>query len=145
MVDGLDLIRSYAKNNDSSLPDIDPSIFKYTGVEISNLLNDAARDLHKEYNMNLIESTKDAVGPFDILYDRSVTNYAFDSAKDVASFVNKSECALLNIFLSKRRNFHFFSSGKEVNILLFRGICRGAKPSFVPLVREQGTGPSFRN
>ena len=45
-------------------------MFIYTGVEISKLLNDAARDLHKEYNMNLIESTNDAVGPFDILYDR---------------------------------------------------------------------------
>ena len=114
MVDGLDLVRSYAKNNDSSLPDIDPSIFKYTGVEISNLLNDAARDLHKEYNMNLIESTNDAVGPFDILYDRSVTNYAFDSAKDVASFVNKSECALLNIFLSKGETFISSRLGKRL-------------------------------
>mgnify|MGYP001158264257 CR=1 FL=1 len=114
MVDGLDLVRTYIKNKRSSIPDIDPSRFKYTGVEISKLLNDAARDLHKEYNMNFVESTEDAVGPFDILYDRSVTNYAFDSPKDVASFVNKSQCALLNIFLSKGETFISSRLGKRL-------------------------------
>ena len=141
MIDGLDLVRNYTRCNDSNLPDIDPYSIEYTGVEISKLLNDAALDLHRGYKINLLESTKDVIGSYDILYDRSVTNYAFDSAKSVAEFVNKSDCALLNIFLSKGKTFISSRLGKRLTYFSLEEFASELKQPLFHLFGEKAPGP----
>ena len=105
MIDGLQLVKKYLREAHSLIPIIDLKGISYLGIEISELLSSASIIIHPESNVILYSSTTEVEENFDILYDRAVSSYVFETAKEVAEFINCSEVALINFFLSKGETF----------------------------------------
>lgn len=114
MIDGLEVTRKCIEGSGHDLPNLDPISLTYTGIEISKLLASASRRLHPEYNITIVPDVGAFDGKGELLYDRSVTNYAFESADEAATFINKFDVALLNTFVSYGDTFASTRLGKTL-------------------------------
>ena len=93
LIDGLDLVRAYAASR--ALPIVDLHAKRFVGIELSAILRQASVALHPGHDIRLYKDVLDADRTCDLLYDRSVSNYAFESADEFASFVSGSQIGCL--------------------------------------------------
>lgn len=117
IIDGLEVFDSLLKSDGAaglklSIKDID-----FAGIELSEMLTEAGLMLHKEYNIKMFRNVSEYIengGRTGILYDRNVSSYAFNSSKALAEFINTSETAYLNLFVSKGETFNVSRLGKSL-------------------------------
>ena len=114
LIDGLELMRHYAESGDSGLPLLDPTGFEYAGVELSALFRQAARTLHPGYAIDQVATATAFDGAADLLYDRSVANYAFETAGELAAFVKRAKAGLMNTLFSFDETFRSAKVGKTL-------------------------------
>jgi hypothetical protein len=112
MIDNLELVRIALK--DSAIPDVDIKTIKFLGVELSELLIQAAKELHPGYELDHVRSVSEIDRRLGFLYDRSVSNYAFETSAEFAALLNTSEIAFLNTFLSLGNTFESRRLGKRL-------------------------------
>jgi hypothetical protein len=103
MIDNLELVRFTLKN--SAIPDVDPKNISFFGIELSDLLIQASKELHLEYDLRHVRSVAEIDRPIQFLYDRSVTNYALETSREFADLLNRSNIALINTFFSLGETF----------------------------------------
>jgi len=105
MIDGLEVIRRFIEVNKLNMKKLDLMNYKYKGIDISEMLTYAAIVLHKNYKVEIYKSIEMIRQKFNILYDRCVSSYALTTSKELAKFINLSDVALMNLFLSKNETF----------------------------------------
>ena len=142
MIDGLELVEKYAAGLNGGLPIVEIERLSFIGVELSSLLSSASLVLHPEYQITLYPNTTKVTGSFDVLYDRSVSNYAFESAGEVANFINRSKVALLNIYLSKGEIFTSARLGKLLTYFSLEEVAEGLDKPLYHLFGEKAPGPA---
>ena len=106
MIDGLESIQKYICSKDSNLLNIDLKNYIYNGIDISDVLCETAIALHKDYIINTYHSVECIVHKFNILYTRAVSSYAFTTSQELANFINLSDIAFMNLFVSKKETFY---------------------------------------
>lgn len=141
MIDGLELVKKHMAGYNGTLPKIEPRRLSFIGVELSQLLSSASQILHPEYQITMRSSVTEVTERFDVLYDRSVSNYAFESAGEVADFVNRSQVALLNIYLSKGETFSSSRLGKSLTYFSLEEVVEGLDKPLYHLFGEKAPGP----
>ncbi len=141
MIDGLELVEKYVRTEKSPLPQIKPEDLKFIGVELSEILSQASKVLHPDYAILLHPSAEEVTDNFDFLYDRSVTNYAFETVREVADFVNKAEVALLNIYFAREETFTSSRLGKLMTYFSLEETVLLLKNPLYHLFGERAPGP----
>ena len=139
MVDGLEVVRCYASRN--GLPDLDPQGLSYHGIDISPMLTHAARELHPDHDLTLYPDIDTYTRRGGVLYDRNVTNYAFESAAEVAAFLNRFDAALLNIYVSLEATFTTWRLGKQTTYFSLTELLDALDKPLVHLFGERAPGP----
>ena len=141
MIDGLKVVGRYLARQEMAVPKVKRNELSYIGVELSELMAEASKVLHPQNQMTVVRSPADAPTTFDVLYDQSVTNYAFDSSTEFAELVNRAEVAFLNTYFSKGQTFRSGRLGKSLTYFsLAEVISKLDKPLF-HLFGEQAPGP----
>ena len=79
MIDGLELARDVARASGTNIPELDLKSYSYVGVELSEMLARTSRHLHRDYDVEVFKTPAEIEGSLGFLYDRSVTNYVFES------------------------------------------------------------------
>ena len=141
MIDGMELVRKYFQDWEFSFKSIDLKKLTYYGIEISQVLSFASQVLHPEYNISISPNVSQFKEDFDIFYDRSVTNYAFESSVEVSKLINTSEVALMNIFLSKEETFVSSRLGKKLTYFSIEELISYLKKPLFHLFGEKAPGP----
>lgn len=114
LLDGLEVVRKFFKDNHDQKLTLDLTKHKYIGIDISPDLCLTSEIIHPLYQIQTFDSVKKAPKSFDLLYDRNVTSYAFTTPKDLADFINKSHVALMDLFVSKNKTFYSERLGKSL-------------------------------
>lgn len=112
LIDGLELVEKYFQDTYDNRLNVDVRNHKFIGVDTSDLMLQAASDIHQEYNIKLfndallfMESTKKCEGASRALFDLNVSSYAFSSSPSLANFLNTFDFAYLELALSKGKTF----------------------------------------
>jgi hypothetical protein len=143
MIEGLQLIEKYVESNGVKLPVLESISNEYIGIEISELLGFASMELHPQHKIDVYNSVVDSYGNSDIIYDRSVTNYAFQNSQEVAAFVNTSKVALLNIYVSKNETFESSRLGKALTYFSLEELIDGMDLPLYHLFGTKAPGPAL--
>ena len=141
MIDGLELVGRYLRERRSNIPSVDTKDLSYVGIELSELFSLASTVLHPSHRITLHGNAAEAEGSYDVLYDRSVTNYAFDSAEQLASLVNRTEVALLNTYFSKGETFISSRLGKSLTYFSLQETIQQLDKPLYHLFGEKAPGP----
>lgn len=112
MIDGMTLFDRHfeARGKPIARPDLRGR--QYTGVEISDLLIQAAEQLHPDHQLRHVKRCDALPSAIDLLYDRNVSSYAFTSSEALAELMNRCDVALMNLFLSRGETFLSARLGK---------------------------------
>lgn len=124
MIDGLELVGRYLKSARSRIRQADLKGLSYIGIERSALLSFASSVLHPDHRITLHRSGAEVTGKYDVLYDRIVGNYAFETVRGLADFINRSTVALLNLFLSKGETFVSYRLGQSFTYFSLEEVVR---------------------
>ena len=131
MIDGFEVIRKYIGDQNSPLPLLDLEDIEYQGIELSEMLRLTSRVLHSRYRLRLYENASAYDGRAGIAYDRSVTNYAYETVDELIGFVGKSEVALLNTYFSLGETFRSSRLGKTLTYFsLDEFLAKSGRPFF---------------
>lgn len=114
MIDGFEVVEKYLNDTGSSLPRLSIKELDYVGVELSEPLRLTSRVLHPEYKIKLYDNIANYTGTGGLIYDRSVTNYVFETSKEMADFTKTGDCALLNTYFSLGETFQSSRLGKTL-------------------------------
>lgn len=114
MIDGLELVNEIAKAREGTLPSLDLSSYSYVGVEIADILGLASRTLHRGYNVEIYKKPDETPEDLGFLYDRNVTAYVFESAAELADFMNRATVGFVNLFVSLEDTFQSSRLGKQI-------------------------------
>ena len=114
LIDGLDVTRRYVDLNTSPLPALDSKQYRYLGIELSELLRFAGRELHPDHPITDVATVSAFNGTADLIYDRSVASYALESSAELARFVKRGRVGLLNTLFSLGKTFHSAKVGKAL-------------------------------
>ena len=139
LIDGLELVRAYAASH--SLPVVDVRAKRFVGVELSQILRQASVELHPGYDIDLCEDVLSAERACDVLYDRSVSNYAFESADEFAEFVAGSQVGLLNTYFSLAESFVTSRLGKKVTYFSLAEVAERLPQPLFHLFGDRAPGP----
>ena len=104
-------------------------------------MSSASIILHPEYDIALYHNVTEIPGKYDLLYDRAVTNYTFETECELADFLNRFEVSLLNIFLSKRETFRSSRLGKSFTYFSLEKVIRLLDKPLYHLFGERAPGP----
>jgi len=110
LYDGLLAVRSSL----SDVIDVDVPALEYHGVEISRFMRGAAHALHPAIQLHHHDSAEDAPERVGFLYDRMVSSFAFENVAECASFLNRADTGLLNLFVSLDETFESSWGGKTM-------------------------------
>lgn len=114
MIDGLELVKRFLSQTHSPIRVPDPHDVDYLGIEISDLLIQAAEHVHREYRLTHVKDCEKLPSRIDVLYDRNVSSYAFQTPKALADLMNRAEVCLMNLFVSKGQTFLSARLGKSL-------------------------------
>jgi hypothetical protein len=120
MIDGFEAIVKSIDDGNSTLPKIDIRDLEYIGIDLSEMLRLTSKVIHNEYKITLHETVPQFNEQVDILYDRSVTNYAFANVDELVEFVKHGRIALLNTYFSLGNTFQSARLGKAVTYFSLR-------------------------
>lgn len=113
MIDGLEVLTDYKQKKESLLPQLKVDNITFLGVELSDLLAQASKELHKNHNVQTHKELSKLPSIEDgLLYDRNVTSYAFDNTDELAFFMNKFDISYCNLYFNKGHTFHTSRLGK---------------------------------
>lgn len=141
MIDGLELVDKFIHNASGDIPAVNIKQLQYVGIEISDILRQASTVLHPNHNIKLLFSVADAQSYNHVLYDGSVVNYAFKTARAAADFINLAQVALLNIFVSKGETFLFSRLGKASTYFSLEELVYELDKPLYHLFGEKAPGP----
>jgi hypothetical protein len=141
MIDGFEAMEKYIKDKDSSLPLVPIKHHAYHGIELSEMLRLTSRVLHPDFKLYLYEKVSDFHGPVDLLYDRSVTNYAYESVDELLSFVRCGRAALLNTYFSLEETFQSSRLGKTLTYFSLEEFLSKIDKPFYHLFGLKAPGP----
>lgn len=112
LIDGLELVKKYFQNTNDSRLNFDFKKHKFIGIDTSDLMLQAAADIHQGYNIELfndallfLESIEYFEKTSRALFDLNVSSYAFDSSLDLAKFLNAFDVAYVELALSQGETF----------------------------------------
>ena len=112
LIDGLELVQKYFQKTHNCNLDFDINKYKFIGIDTSDLMCQAAGDIHKENNVELFKDTslflKSAKSSKDTpraLFDLNVSSYAFKSSSDLAVFFNEFDMGYIELALSTAETF----------------------------------------
>lgn len=114
---------------------------QYFGVELSDLLIRATEELHPGIAIEHVRTVADANRPLGLLYDRNVSSYAFETSDEFASFVNRSDLALVNGFFSKETTFAVRRLGKRLTYFSLEEFTAALKHPMYHLFGTRAPGP----
>lgn len=80
----------------------------FQGVEISPLFRLAAETLHPAHRLVQLQDVSEIdkkIKTIDVLYDRAVSSYCYETTKELAGLMNKSAIGFLNLWLSQTLTF----------------------------------------
>lgn len=140
MIDGLCVVRDYAKRT-GRLPVLDLESYEYQGVELSDMLCQTSVVLHPEFKIKLWSNVRDWTASCDLMCDRSVTNYAFETAAELAAYINRSGISYLNTYFSKGDTFITSRLGKQVTYFSLRETLALIKKPMFHLYGDRAPGP----
>ncbi|MEM7166608.1 MAG: hypothetical protein AAF581_14165 [Planctomycetota bacterium] len=111
MIDGLEGARRAL--SESGIDDVAIDRLAFHGIEISPFLRRLAVELHPGHDIQHHADATTAVA-CDLLYDRVVSSLAFETTTELAALVNRSQVALLNLYLSCGDTFVSSWAGKPL-------------------------------
>jgi len=114
---------------------------QYFGVELSDLLIRATEELHPGTTIEHVRTVAEVNRPLGLLYDRNVSSYAFETADEFATFVNRSELALVNGFFSKESTFAVRRLGKRLTYFSLNEFASALKHPMYHLFGTRAPGP----
>jgi hypothetical protein len=114
MIDGLYVAQKYFLSARPDLPALDLGRLRFHGIELSELLARASKELHPSAAITTYPHVNAYQGKPDILYDRSVSNYAFENSAEVAEYFNRAQVTFANIYVSKNETFSVERVGKQM-------------------------------
>lgn len=120
MIDGFEAIVKSIEDGNATVPKLDIRELEYVGIDLSEMLRLTSKVIHKEYHITLHETVAQFKEKVDILYDRSVTNYALDNVDELVEFVKHGRIALLNTYFSLGETFQSARLGKAVTYFSLR-------------------------
>lgn len=120
MIDGFEAIIKSIEDGNSMLPKLDISDLEYIGIDLSEMLRLSSKVIHERYKITLHETVPQFKEQVDILYDRSVTNYAFANVDELVEFVKHGRIGLLNTYFSLGETFQSARLGKAVTYFSLR-------------------------
>lgn len=141
MIEGFQLVEKYLEISKSSIPSVELRSLSYLGVEISDLFSFASEALHPEHSLTIYNHASNVHEHCDVLYDRTVTNYAFQTSREVADFINLSSAALLNFYVSKGETFISSRMGKSLTYFSLEEIISYVDKPLYHLFGEKAPGP----
>lgn len=141
LIDGLEVVRQFVRLNNVDLPDLPIERMRYEGIEISELFRTAAPVLHPGYSIAVHPSAKAYEERVDVLYDRSVTNYALESPAELADFLKCAKCGLLCVFFSLGETFQSLRLGKTLTYFALEEFLDLVDAPFFHLFGSKAPGP----
>jgi len=141
LIDGLELVAGAALAEESNVPRLNLSTYEFVGIELSDLMSQAARVLHPSYELELHRSVRTLTRPLGFLYDRNVVSYVFETADEVAGFLNRAEVAYANIFFSLGSTFQASRLGKQMTYFSLSETLPLLKKPLFHLFGERAPGP----
>ncbi len=141
LIDGLEVVKRYFDIR--KIKEYSTALLKnnYIGIDLSDDLCLTAKILHPQYNVLTYNSVDSLKKPFDLLYDRNVSSYAFTTSEDLAQFMNKSNAAIMNLFLSKKSTFYSTRLGKTLTYFSLADLVSHLKLPLFHLFGEKAPGP----
>jgi hypothetical protein len=141
LIEGLLAVRDYARRT-GKLPQLDVEKYRYLGIELSPILRRASKILHPAYQIELVNDITQFKQDSDVLYDRSVLNYALDTGAEVAQFLNKFKVSFINDYFSKGETFKTARLGKQVTYFSLKEVCASLNKPMFHLYGERAPGPA---
>ena len=114
MIDGFEAIVKSVSDGNALIPKLPIKEFEYIGIDLSEMLRLTSKVIHPEFNVALYGTVPEFRDQVDIIYDRSVTNYAFNNVQELVDFVQHGKVALLNTYFSLGDTFESARLGKAV-------------------------------
>lgn len=105
VIDGLEAVHAWVEKSEGQFTARAPRTVTYGGVEISPLCTETSLALHPGYDITIYPDATRVDRDFNVMYDRIVSGSAFETAQELAAFVNRTEVALMNLFVSKHDTF----------------------------------------
>ncbi len=114
MIDGFEAMQKYIADQGSPLPRLPIRDYDYRGIELSEMLRLTSRVLHPDYKLTLYNAASAYREPVGLAYDRSVTNYAFETVDELVAYAGCAKTALLNTYFSLGETFQSSRLGKTL-------------------------------
>ena len=141
MIDGFEVIQKYIRDNNAPLPILDISSFLYKGIELSQMLQLTSKVIHPTYKIKLYDNAEAFQDRADLLYDRSVTNYAYETVDELVDFVNRGKVGLLNTYFSYGDTFQTSRLGKTLTYFSLSEFLEKTNGNFFHLFGFKAPGP----
>ena len=141
MIDGFEVIQKYIQNNHSALPMLDIKSYFYKGIELSHMLQLTSKVIHPGYKIELYDNADSFQDRADLLYDRSVTNYAYETVDELVDFVNRGKVGLLNTYFSYGDTFQTSRLGKTLTYFSLPEFLEKTDGHFYHLFGFKAPGP----
>ncbi len=141
MIDGFEVVQKYIRDTKSPLPLLDIEAIEYKGIELSEMLRLTSEVLHPDYTMKLYNTASDFTDSADLLYDRSVTNYAYENVDELVDFVKRGRVALLNTYFSLGDTFQTSRLGKTLTYFSLDEFMSKIDKPFCHLFGTRAPGP----
>ncbi len=141
MVDGLRVVDRFFREVRDGIPPLDLVRLSYEGVDFSDLLAHAARELHPGLPLPIVPHPEDVCGPVDLMYDRNASSYIFDSSLELAEFVNRAPVAYLNLYLTYGPTFLSTRMGKSLTFFSARDLIESLDRPLFHLFGDKAPGP----
>ncbi|MEM7620077.1 MAG: hypothetical protein AAF228_06385 [Pseudomonadota bacterium] len=141
MIDGFETIEKYISDQNSPLTKLPIKEFTYVGIELSEMLQLTSRVIHPEYKIELFDSGSSYNKSVDIVYDRSVTNYAYENVDELVAFAKSGQAGLLNTYFSFEETFQSSRLGKTLTYFSLDEFMSKIDKPFYHLFGTKAPGP----
>ena len=98
--------------NDDSVVAVVPDLLQYRGIELSEFLGKTSKELHPWAYLDVVNNVDNSHG-CDVLYDRAVSSYAFETVDQLVKFLSQAKAGILNLFLSRGETFSVMKVGRK--------------------------------
>lgn len=140
LIDGLEAARTALAG--SPIRDVAIRELEFHGIEISPFLQRLATELHPHHSTHHHDDATAAV-ECDLLYDRVVSSLAFDDTAELAQLVNRSQVALLNLYLSCEETFVSSWAGKPLTYFSLQETAQQLDRPLFYLFGKKSPGPDL--
>lgn len=124
-----------------------PAALEFVGIETSSFMRRIGQAIHAGSRIAQYDSVAAAASlSGGLLYDRSVTSYAFSTAADAAAFINRFDGAYMNLLISQDESFSTSILGRQVTYFSLDELNRSLKHPLIHLFgRRAPARVAYRN